>query len=175
VQGGWALVQFVAGFIAALIAVAAVALLIMYTGSYNVAASDPDNPIVEWFLSNTVVHSVISRAKLVKAPEQLTEKQAQVGFSIYKNTCVYCHGAPGKDPADIAKGLNPDAPDLSDAAGDMTSAELFWIIKNGIKMSAMASYGKVHNDDEIWNIVAFVQRLPKMTPEEYGRFEKEAQ
>jgi mono/diheme cytochrome c family protein len=175
VQGGWALVQFVAGFIAALIAVAAVALLIMYTGSYNVAASDPDNPIVEWFLSNTVVHSVISRAKLVKAPEQLTEKQAQVGFSIYKNTCVYCHGAPGKDPADIAKGLNPDAPDLSDAAGDMTSAELFWIIKNGIKMSAMASYGKVHNDDEIWNIVAFVQRLPKMTPEEYRRFEKEAQ
>jgi hypothetical protein len=39
----------------------------------------------------------------------------------------------------------------------------------------MASYGKVHTDDEIWNIVAFVQRLPKMTPEEYGRFEKEAQ
>jgi cytochrome c553 len=113
--------KFIAGFIAALIAVAAVALLIMYTGSYNVAASDPDNPIVEWFLSNTMVHSVISRAKLVKAPEQLTEKQAQVGFSIYKNTCVYCHGAPGKDPADIAKGLNPDAPDLSDAAGDMTS------------------------------------------------------
>jgi mono/diheme cytochrome c family protein len=37
---------------------------------------------------------------------------------------------------------------------------LFWIIKNGIKMSAMASYGKVHNDDEIWNVVAFVQRIP---------------
>ncbi len=41
-------------------------------------------------------------------------------------------------------------------------------------MSGMASYGKVHNDDEIWNVVAFVQRLPKMTPEEYGRLEKEA-
>jgi mono/diheme cytochrome c family protein len=64
---------------------------------------------------------------------------------------------------------------LSDAAGDMTSAELFWIIKNGVKMSGMASYSKVHNDDEIWNVVAFVQRLPKVTPEEYGRLEKEAQ
>jgi mono/diheme cytochrome c family protein len=52
----------------------------------------------------------------------------------------------------------------------MTTGQMFWIIKNGIKMSGMASYGKVHNDDEIWNIVAFVQRLPKMTPEEYGRF-----
>jgi hypothetical protein len=39
----------------------------------------------------------------------------------------------------------------------------------------LASYGKVHSDDEIWNIVAFVQQLPKMTPEEYGRLEKEAQ
>ena len=165
--------KFLAGFVVALIAVAAVALLIMYTGSYNVAASVPDNPIVEWFLSNTMVHSVVNRAKSVKAPEQLTDQQAQAGFLIYKNTCG--HGAPGKDPADIAKGLNPDAPDLSDAAGDMTSAELFWIIKNGIKMSGMASYGKIHNDDEIWNVVAFVQRLPMMTPEEYGRLEKEAQ
>jgi mono/diheme cytochrome c family protein len=167
--------KFIGGFVVGLIAVAAAALLIMYTGSYNVAASVPDNPIVEWFLSNTMIHSVINRAKSVKAPEQLTDKQAQAGFLIYKDTCVYCHGAPGRDPADIAKGLNPDPPDLSDAAGDMTSGELFWIIKNGIKMSGMASYAKVHNDDEIWNVVAFVQRLPKMTPEEYRRLEKEAQ
>jgi mono/diheme cytochrome c family protein len=62
------------------------------------------------------------------------------------------------------------APDLSEAVSDMTTGQMFWIIKNGIKMSGMASYGKVHNDDEIWNIAAFVQRLPKMTPEEYNRF-----
>jgi mono/diheme cytochrome c family protein len=52
---------------------------------------------------------------------------------------------------------------------------LFWIIKNGIKMSAMASYGKVHNDDEIWNVVAFVQRIPTIRPEEYEQLEKETQ
>ena len=88
--------KLVVGFVVALIAVVAAALLIMYTGSYNVAASAPDNPIVEWFLSNTMVHSVIKRAKSVKAPEQLTDKQVQAGFTIYKNTCVYCHGAPEK-------------------------------------------------------------------------------
>lgn len=165
--------KFIAGFIAALLVVAGAALLVMYTGSYNVAASAPDNPIVEWFLSNTMAHSVTSRAGAVKAPAQFTDQQAEAGFTIYKSTCVYCHGAPGKEPAEISKGLNPDAPDLSDAVGDMTSAELFWIIKNGIKMSGMASYGKVHNDDDIWNVVAFVHRLPDMTPEEYSRFEKQ--
>ena len=165
--------KFIAGFIFALVIVVGAGLAIMYTGSYNVAANVPDNALVEWFLSNTMVRSITNRAMSVKAPEQFTDQQAQAGFSIYRNTCVYCHGAPGKDPADIAKGLNPEAPDLSDAAGDMTSAQLFWIVKNGIKMSGMASYGKVHSDEEIWNIVAFLQRLPKMTSEEYGRFEKE--
>jgi len=162
--------RFVAGFIVALIVVAGAATLIMYTGSYNVAANVPDNPVVDWYLSNTMIHSVVNRAKSVQAPAQFTDQQARAGFTIYNQTCVHCHGAPGRDPGDIAKGLNPEAPDLSDAVEDMTTNQIFWIIKNGIKMSGMASYGKVHSDDEIWNIVAFVQRLPKMTPEEYGRF-----
>jgi mono/diheme cytochrome c family protein len=168
------MVKFIAGFVVALAIVAGAALVIMYTGSYNVAASVPDNPIVEWYLSNTMFHSVFSRANAVKAPPQFTDQQARAGFAIYNKTCVYCHGAPGKDPSDIAKGLNPKAPDLTDYGG-LTSADLFWIIKNGIKMSAMASYGKVHNDDEIWDLVAFVQRIPTIRPEEYEQLEKEIQ
>ena len=60
--------KFIVGFIVALIAVACAALMIMYTGSYNVAADAPDNPVVNWYLSNTMIHSVISRAKSVQAP-----------------------------------------------------------------------------------------------------------
>ena len=98
--------KFIAGFVVALVIMAGAAHAIMYTGSYNVAASVPDNPIVEWYLSNTMFHSVTSRANAVKAPPQFTDQQARAGFAIYNKTCVYCHGAPGKDPADIAKGLN---------------------------------------------------------------------
>jgi mono/diheme cytochrome c family protein len=167
--------KFIAGFIAALLIVAAAALAIMYTGSYDVAANASDNPIVEWYLTNTMIRSVTRRANAITPPAQFTDQQARAGFSIYKDTCVYCHGAPGKDPAEISKGLNPEAPDLADAVSDMTNAELFWIIKNGIRMTGMASYGKVHSDDEIWNLVAFVQRLPKMSPEEYRGFESQPQ
>src|ERR1043166_1608563 len=146
--------KFIAGFVVALIAAVCAAIIIMYTGSYNVAADGPDNPVVDWYLSNTMIHSVVSHAKSVQAPAQFSDQQARAGFNIYSQSCVHCHGAPGKDPADIAKGLNPEAPDLSDAVSDMTTGQMFWIIKNGIKMSGMASYGKVHNDDEIWNVVA---------------------
>jgi Cytochrome C oxidase, cbb3-type, subunit III len=66
----------------------------------------------------------------------------------------------------VGKGPNPEPPYLLDTIGGWSSSELFWIIKNGIKMTGMASFGAVHKDDEIWNLVAFVQRLPKMTPEQ---------
>jgi mono/diheme cytochrome c family protein len=107
--------RFIAGFVVGLIAVACAALVIMYTGSYNVAADAPDNPVVNWYLSNTMIHSVIRRAKSVQAPTEFSDEQVSAGFAIYNQTCVHCHGAPGRDPVDIAKGLNPDAPDLSDA------------------------------------------------------------
>ena len=46
---------------------------------------------------------------------------------------------------------------------------MFWIIKNGVKMTGMPSFGPSHKDDEIWKLVAFVQKLPKMKPEEYNQ------
>jgi len=93
-------------------------------------------------------------------------------LGIYRETCVYCHGAPGQNPGDIGQGLNPEAPYLPDVVGGFTPGQLFWIIKHGIRFTGMASYGKVRKDDEIWSLVAFVQRLAKMTPEEYKQMEQ---
>src|SRR5207247_9017962 len=95
------------------------------------------------------------------------DAQAKEGARLYNETCVYCHGAPGKDPEDIGKGLNPEPPFLPDTIEGWSTAEVFWIVKNGVKMTGMPSFGASHKDDEIWKVVAFVQKLPKMKPEEY--------
>src|SRR5437016_332023 len=151
--------RFIWGFIAALIVLAVGALGVTYAGAYNVAANVPDAGIVKWLLSTNMQRSVMSHAQPISAPAQLTDQQARDGLRIYKDTCIYCHGAPGKDPGDIGKGLNPEPPYLPDTVARWSSAQLFWIIKNGIKMTGMASYGAVHKDDEIWSLDAFVQRL----------------
>jgi mono/diheme cytochrome c family protein len=164
--------RFIWGFALALILLIAAALGVTYSGAYNVAANVPDADAVKWLLTTNMQRSVVRHARSIKAPIQLTDQQATDGLRIYKETCVYCHGAPGKDPGDIGKGLNPEPPYLADTVSRWSSAELFWIIKHGIKMTGMASYGAVHNDDEIWNLVAFVQRLPKMTPEQYSQMEQ---
>jgi mono/diheme cytochrome c family protein len=55
---------------------------------------------------------------------------------------------------------------------DLSDAELFWVAKNGLKMTGMPSFGKTHTDEQLWGIVAFVRRLPNLAPEEYGAMVK---
>ena len=82
--------------------------------------------------------------------------------------CWNCHGAPGVNWQKFSEALNPDPPDLKDIAHDRQPAELFWVIKNGIKMTAMPSFGAIGVDDkEIWSIVAFVRRLPNVSDADY--------
>jgi hypothetical protein len=69
---------------------------------------------------------------------------------------------------DIAKGLYPQPPNLTHAAEHFSPAELFWIVKNGIKASGMPSWTD-HSDQELWATVAFLEKLPRMTQEEYAK------
>lgn len=74
---------------------------------------------------------------------------------------------PARAPEEIAKGLWPEAPDLGKTVRDWTPAQVFWIIKNGIKFSAMPGWGQTHSDQNIWAMTAFVEQLPKLSPSDY--------
>src|SRR3954468_10622976 len=123
--------RFTSGFLAAIAVLILAALAVSYSGVVNVAATEPDNPVSGWFLSNTMQRSVRQQASGIAAPRQASEDEVREGFRFYSDACVYCHGAPGKDPTDIGKGLNPEPPYLPDVAARWSSAELFWIAKNG--------------------------------------------
>jgi mono/diheme cytochrome c family protein len=164
--------KFVIEVLAAVVIFVLGVLAFVYSGTYNVAATSPDSKIVQWLLSTTMDRSVAMHADRSTAAPDLSDEQAREGFRVYNQTCIICHGAPGKDPGDIGKGLNPEPPYLPDTAGEWNSAQLFWIIKNGIKMTGMPAFGPAHDDTEIWNLVAFVQKLPKMTPEQYSQMEQ---
>ena len=49
----------------------------------------------------------------------------------------------------------------------LSDAELLWVVKNGLKMTGMPSFGKTHTKKQLWGIVAFLRRLPNLTTEEY--------
>jgi hypothetical protein len=82
--------------------------------------------------------------------------------------CPICHGAPGVEWAKFSEAMRPDPPDLSEVVKARTPEQLFWVIKNGIKMTGMPGFALVQADDrEIWTIVAFVRRLPNVSEADY--------
>ena len=95
------------------------------------------------------------------------------GFEHYDEMCTGCHGGPGIERSEIGKGLDPQPPNLSDAVKAWTPRQLFWIIKHGIKMTGMPSFGATHNDKDVWNIVALIEKLPEMSPEQYKQMNEE--
>jgi mono/diheme cytochrome c family protein len=143
------------------------AILFIYSGSYNVSAIHPDSAPVAWVFDTTMTHSVQRRAAGIKVPDLADPAMVKLGFSHYRSMCVVCHGAPGAPVGDIGLGLRPAPPELAEAAGDWKPNELFWITKNGIRMTGMPAWGPTHSDEEIWAIVAFLHKLPSLTPAQY--------
>jgi hypothetical protein len=74
--------------------------------------------------------------------------------------CVICHSAPGIEQSEISKGQNPEPPDLGEEVLKSSREELFWIVKNGLKMTGMPAFGLSPSDREIGDIVGFITRLP---------------
>jgi hypothetical protein len=79
----------------------------------------------------------------------------------------------GHPEGDIAPGLNPQPPDLEQISTLYMPAELFWILKHGIRMTGMRSWGD-HSDDELWATVGFLERLPKLTEQDYAKLVMES-
>src|SRR5262249_34830848 len=92
------------------------------------------------------------------------------GLALYRAQCAVCHGAPGVEIGEAGRGLNP-VPPLLDARAVQarTDGELFWIVKNGIRLTGMPGWGGTHADRDLWALVAFVRRLPKLTDAERAR------
>jgi len=160
---------FLLGVVVTVLVAIAVWLTVVYTGAYNVAASDPHADAVRWTLDTTMRRSVESRAGEVRLPEEFPDDVIARGAGDYDDYCVQCHGAPGQDPAEWSRGMRPEPPHLTEAAADWTAEEIRWIVENGIKMSAMPAFGASHGPDEILAITAFVRQLPGLAPEDYRR------
>ncbi len=151
-----------------IIAIVVVAgLVVIYSGMLNVAATSPHGAITTWVLSTTADRSVEAAARHVQVPPDFDRMDIRAAYFHYDGMCMMCHGAPGVDAQWVGKGLYPKPPDLRIGVEDLSPAEVFWIIKHGLKDTGMPALAPTHPDGEIWKITAFVKKLPEMTPEAY--------
>ena len=158
----------IAATVAGLVAmVLAGVLVFVYSGSFDVTATNPHWEITHRLLLMVREQSIKSQARDVKVPELDDPGRIHAGFQNFHSMCVACHNAPGAAPTEISKGLYPEAPNLKQSVKSRTPGELYMIIKHGIKMSGMPAWEPSHSGDEIWSMVAFLRTLPNMSDDEY--------
>ena len=148
---------------------AACGAILMWSGVISVAATDPHLPITRWMMETARIRSIKMHAAGIVPPDNMSDQARIVGGTAhFSEHCAGCHSAPGVEAEDMAEGMYPKPPVLVNAAHQWTPGELFWILKNGIKMSGMPSWAD-HGDSALWDIVAFLEKMPGMSEQDYGQ------
>ena len=164
---GFSLGSALAGAFITLLIVGAIGAAILFTGRFPVAASTTDGTALRWALMEAREHGVQRSAAGLVAPS-FTTADIREGASHFKGMCQSCHGGPGAEPEEFAGGMNPHPPNLARATGDLSVEQVFWIAKNGLRMTGMPAFGKTDDDEELWKVAAFVKQMSKISPSEYA-------
>ena len=137
------------------------------SGLFNVAAAHPHTKFTQWITHETMIHSVRRHAAGIEAPAHVSAAQVVRGFCLYETHCVACHGAAAVARQQWAGGLEPSPPYLLDATSNWTPSQLFWIAKNGIKMTGMPSWRDSLSDGQLWDVVGFLEAMRDLPPQTY--------
>jgi mono/diheme cytochrome c family protein len=160
------LVLLVIGLLAGLLVAGAV---VLYAGFYNVAATEQHLRPTYWLMRTGLRESVQRHARDIEAPALTDRALVSRGISLYHAHCEQCHGAPGVAPEPFALGLTPAPANLAYLVRERKPAELYWVVKNGIKMTGMPAWEFRLADRDMWAVVAFLLELPLTTTEQYAK------
>jgi mono/diheme cytochrome c family protein len=142
------------------------------SGVYNIGADDHHTKMALTIIEQLRERSIAARSNSIEAHSVEDPARIAAGAKHYSALCAGCHLAPGVDQSEIRRGLYPHPPNL--AQEELQQAQrAFWIIKHGIKMSAMPAWAKTLDDAAIWDTVAFIRKMPDMTPETYRQLSQE--
>ena len=137
------------------------------SGVYNIGAIEQHTAPVFWTLYAAMRQSVRHHAADITPPPLDDAKLVERGRALYDDHCRQCHGAPGVAPEPFALGLTPTPLNLANMAREWPVRDLFWVVKNGIKMSAMPAWEFRLSEPDMWAVIAYLQVLPVEPPSRY--------
>lgn len=146
---------------------AAAGAAFVWSGVYDVGADAKHTDAVKALLATTRNRSIEVRADDLKVPDLNDESRITQGAGNYDAMCAQCHLAPGMQRTELSKGLYPEPPNLTKKK--VEPAHAFWVIKHGLKASGMPAWGVSMKDEYIWDMAAFLQKLPDLDEQQYHR------
>lgn len=158
----WGLGLFATGMV--------LALVVAYSGIFNVAASAGHPDLIEWFLQLAKERSVKFNSKSINQPSLELVELVPLGAAHFQGTCAICHGTLLHSVNPLFGHMLPHPPDLQLHATHWTRGQLFWITRHGIQFTGMPAWSGENRNDEVWAVVAFLEALPSMNKADYRRF-----
>ncbi|AZQ67481.1 c-type cytochrome [Silicimonas algicola] len=152
----------------------AVGIGVVGLGLYNVSATAGHLPGVAWVLHTTFKNSVSLRAPPENEVPLLDDPDlVALGAGHYATGCVPCHGSPDEPALAFSDAMLPEPPPIKLAIAGWSPNELHWVVENGVKMSGMPGWPAPERSDEVWAVVAYLEKvkeddappLPKSTSE----------
>lgn len=144
-------------------------LLLPLSGILPVTAIPGPPVLVDWYLNMAAQQSIALRSLEIAVPDLDDPDMIARGAGHYEMVCADCHGSPTRPANRIADELSPPPPLLTERMQQWHPAQrLFFTVKHGIRRTAMPGWASQMRDDEVWDMVAFIQALPQTTPEDYA-------
>jgi mono/diheme cytochrome c family protein len=145
------------------ITVVAAAAVILLGFQFNLSAL-PEPGHLETTLAAKAKRVLVAHASRHGIPPEPAAAlhDLEEGDKLFGGECAMCHGRDGRSLTDNGRWMYPRAADLgSSAVQEYSNTELFWIIKNGIRLSGMPAFGRVETDEHIWQLTHYVRSLGK--------------
>ncbi|HWN44163.1 MAG TPA: c-type cytochrome [Thermoanaerobaculia bacterium] len=143
--------------------------LVAASGIIPIKASSGHWPITVWFLKFSMHRSFSTHSLGVKVPRLGDPGMVLRGAGHYETGCRPCHGSPDLPQPRIAAAMLPVPPYLPPVIHEWKPAELFSVVKHGVKLTGMPAWPSQQRDDEVWAMVAFLLVMPELDAEEYRR------
>lgn len=149
------------------------ALVIFVTAPVNISARIGAYPGIGWALHTYMRQWARNWSYWVEKPKfvDLSDPAlVRLGAGYFETGCAACHGAPGHARNPIVRMMEPSPPALaSKEMSSLSDKELYWIVWNGIRYTAMPGWTGDHREDEVWAMVAFLRNYDEVAPQEYIR------
>jgi cytochrome c553 len=155
-----------------LFAQAVLGFLVAASGVVSIKASSGHLPPTAWFLNFSMQRSVSLHAAMldVTGPDLSDPALILKGAGHYETACRPCHGSPDQHKPRVAAAMTPHPPYLPDELHHWEPKELFYIVKHGVKFTGMPGWPTQVRDDEVWAMVAFLERFRNLDANGYRRY-----
>ena len=126
-----------------------------------------DQPVPRWeraLAMPSMDASTERHAPRLANPIPATAANLAAGASLYRDKCADCHGRPDNPVSDYGRSFYPPAPQFFRFAPDMPEYQNFYIIKHGVRWTAMPAWGHIMADSEMWQVAAVLSRIHDLPP-----------